>query len=49
MFSWKNILSYNLASLLVQHMFEVTKERKAAKPKRVKSSKEAKICQGTQQ
>jgi glutamate decarboxylase len=40
----KEGFSYDLASLLVQHMFEVTKELKAAKPKRVKSSKEAKIC-----
>ena len=40
----KEGFSYDLASLLVKHFIEVMKELKAEKPKRVKPSREAKIC-----
>jgi glutamate decarboxylase len=40
----KEGFSYDLASLLVQHIREVIKELKAEHPKRVNPSTEAKIC-----
>jgi len=40
----KEGFSYDLASLLVQHIGEVIKELEAEHPKRIKPSKKAKIC-----
>ena len=40
----KEGFSYDLASLLVQHIDEVIKELKAEHPRRVKPSTKAKIC-----
>ncbi len=40
----KEGFSHDLASLLVKHLREVMKELKSEKPKRIKPSREAKIC-----
>jgi glutamate decarboxylase len=40
----KEGFSYDLASLLVQHVREVIAELKAEKPKRVKPTSNVKVC-----